>query len=293
MQIRGELDNWLPELASDLQWHELGFEADYLSFAAHHRLSAGIKAKQLNLELIPTTNLVEHLRCIKEPGELELIIKAVELIDAAFEQLRTIIHPGVTEREAAWEIESFLRQNGSEGVAFDPIVASGPNSALPHAKPTERILRSGEAVLIDMGARIGGYCSDFSRTLCLGKADKTLQKIYSVVLEAQLTAIEGIESGMAAAQADQLARDVIQQAGYATAFGHSLGHGVGIAVHELPALSSTSTDCLLDGMVFTIEPGIYLTGSGGVRIEDMMTLDKGKAKVLTRSKKDSFQLSEN
>jgi len=293
MQIRGELDNWLPELASDLQWHELGFEADYLSFAAHHRLSEGIKAKQLNLELIPTTNLVEHLRCIKEPGELELIIKAVELIDAAFEQLRTIIHPGVTEREAAWEIESFLRQNGSEGVAFDPVVASGPNSALPHAKPTERILRSGEAVLIDMGARIGGYCSDFSRTLCLGKADKTLQKIYSVVLEAQLTAIEGIESGMAAAQADQLARGVIQQAGYATAFGHSLGHGVGIAVHELPALSPTSTDCLLDGMVFTIEPGIYLTGSGGVRIEDMVTLDKGKAKVLTRSKKDSFQLSEN
>jgi len=293
MQIRGELDNWLPELTSDLQWHELGFEADYLSFAAHHRLSEGIKAKQLNLELIPTTNLVEHLRCIKEPGELELIIKAVELIDAAFEQLRTIIHPGVTEREAAWEIESFLRQNGSEGVAFDPIVASGPNSALPHAKPTERILRSGEAVLIDMGARIGGYCSDFSRTLCLGKADKTLQKIYSVVLEAQLTAIEGIESGMAAAQADQLARGVIQQAGYATAFGHSLGHGVGIAVHELPALSPTSTDCLLDGMVFTIEPGIYLTGSGGVRIEDMVTLDKGKAKVLTKSKKDSFQLSEN
>ncbi len=293
MQIRGELDNWLPELAPDLQWHELGFEADYLSFAAHHRLSEGIKAKQLNLELIPTTNLVEHLRCIKEPGELELIIKAVELIDAAFEQLRTIIHPGVTEREAAWEIESFLRQNGSEGVAFDPIVASGPNSALPHAKPTERILRSGEAVLIDMGARIGGYCSDFSRTLCLGKADKTLQKIYGVVLEAQLTAIEGIESGMAAAQADQLARGVIQQAGYATAFGHSLGHGVGMAVHELPALSPTSTDCLLDGMVFTIEPGIYLTGSGGVRIEDMVTLDKGKAKVLTRSKKDSFQLSEN
>jgi len=276
-----------------LQWHELGFEADYLSFAAHHRLSAGIKAKQLNLELIPTTNLVEHLRCIKEPGELELIIKAVELIDAAFEQLRTIIHPGVTEREAAWGIESFLRQNGSEGVAFDPIVASGPNSALPHAKPTERILRSGEAVLIDMGARISGYCSDFSRTLCLGKADKTLQKIYGVVLEAQLTAIEGIESGMAAAQADQLARGVIQQAGYATAFGHSLGHGVGMAVHELPALSPTSTDCLLDGMVFTIEPGIYLTGSGGVRIEDMVTLDKGKAKVLTRSKKDSFQLSEN
>lgn len=294
MRIRGELDNWLPELASDLQWHELGFEADYLSFAAHHRLSEEIKTKQLNLELIPTTNLVEHLRCIKEPGELELIIKAVELIDAAFEQLRTIIHPGVTEREAAWEIESFLRQNGSEGVAFDPVVASGPNSALPHAKPTERILRSGEAVLIDMGARIGGYCSDFSRTLCLGKeleaVSSQLSSIYSAVLEAQLAAIDRIESGMTAAQADQLARRVIEQAGYGNAFGHGLGHGVGIAIHELPTLSPTSADLLTDSMVFTVEPGVYIAGLGGVRIEDVVTLEKGRAKVLTKSKKDSFQL---
>jgi len=295
IQIKGELDNWLPQLASDLRWHKLGFEANHLSFAAHHKLSENIKAKQPNLELIPTTNLVEHLRSIKEPGELELITKAVELIDAAFEQAKTIIHPGVTEKEAAWEIEKFLRQNGSEGVAFDPIVASGPNSALPHAKPTERILRPGEAVLIDMGARIGGYCSDFSRTLYLGKEPKAvsfqLSAIYNVVLEAQLTAINRIESGMTANQADRLARSVIQQAGYGDAFGHGLGHGVGIAIHEPPTLSPTSTDCLLDGMVFTIEPGIYITGLGGVRIEDMVTLEKGKVKVLTRSKKDSFQLS--
>jgi len=291
MQIKGELDSWLPELASGLRWHKLGFEANHLSFAAHHKLSETIKAKQLNLELIPTINLVERLRCIKEPEELELILKAVELTDAAFEQARAIIHPSVTEKEAAWEIEKFLRQNGSEGVAFDPIVASGPNSALPHARPTERILHTGEVVLIDIGARIGGYCSDFSRTLCLGKAHKTLQEIYNVVLEAQLAAIDRIESGMAAAQADQLARNLIQQAGYATAFGHGLGHGVGIAIHEPPTLSPTSTDCLLDGMVFTIEPGIYITGLGGVRIEDVVTLEKGRAKVLTRSAKNSFQLS--
>ncbi len=289
IQIRGELDNWLPELASDLRWHKLGFEANHLSFAAHHKLSETIKAKQLNLALVPTTNLVERLRSIKEPGELELITKAVELIDAAFEQARAIIHPGITEKEAAWEIEKFLRQNGSEGVAFDPIVASGPNSALPHAKPTERIIHTGEAVLIDMGAKIGGYCSDFSRTLCLGKAliadSFQLSAIYNVVLEAQLAAIDRIESGMTAAEADRLARSIVEQAGYGDVFGHGLGHGIGIAVHELPVLSSSSSNLLADGMVFTIEPGIYITGLGGVRIEDMVTLEKGRAKVLTRSEK--------
>lgn len=294
IQIRGGLDNWLPGLTSGLRWHKLGFEANHLSFAAHHKLSEAIKAKQPNMKLVPTANLVERLRSIKEPEELALIIKAVELADAAFEQVKATIRPGITEKKVAWGIESFLRQNGSEGVAFDLIVASGPNSALPHAQPTERILHPGEAVLIDIGARIGGYCSDFSRTLCLGKepeaASSQLSAIYSAVLEAQLTAIDRIQSGMTAAQADQLARSVIKQAGYGNNFEHGLGHGVGIAIHELPTLSPTSADLLADGMVFTVEPGIYIVGLGGVRIEDVVTLEKGRTKVLTKSKKNSFQL---
>jgi len=295
IQIKGEPDNWLPELVSNLGWHKLGFEANYLSFAAHHQLAETIKAKQLNLELVPSTNLVEQLRSVKEPEELELIIKAVELTDAAFQQAKAIIQPGVAEKEVAWEIEKFLRQNGSEGMPFEIIAASGPNSALPHAKPTERIICPGEPVLIDMGARVGGYCSDFSRTLCLGKNLKAvshqLSAIYNIVLEAQLAAIDGLKSGIGATEADKLARNVIEQAGYGDNFGHGLGHGVGLAIHELPTLSATSSDLLADGMVFTIEPGIYLTGYGGVRIEDMVTLEKGRAKVLTRSGKDSFQLS--
>jgi len=237
---------------------------------------------------------VAHLRSIKEPEELELIIKAVELTDAAFEQVKAIIHPGVTEKEAAWEIEKFLRQNGSEGVPFEIIVASGPNSALPHAKPTERIICSGEPVLIDMGARVGSYCSDFSRTLCLGKnleaVSYQLSAIYNIVLEAQLLAIDRIKSGMTAAEADKLARSIIEQAGYGDNFGHGLGHGVGLTIHELPTLSATSSDLLGDSMVFTIEPGIYLAGYGGVRIEDTVTLKKGKVEVLTKSEKDSIQL---
>jgi len=286
IQIKGEIHDWLPELAYSSGWHKLAFAANHISVATYHQLDKTIKTKQLNLELIPTTGLVEGLRCIKEADELKLIIKAVELTNAAFEQAKLIIQLGVTEKEAAWEIEKFLRQSGTEGTAFDIIVASGPNSALPHAKPTERKFSRNEPVLIDMGARIGGYCSDFSRTFCLGEPDDVLSKMYSVVLEAQLTAIEGIKSGMTGAQADQLARNVIEQAGYGSAFGHGLGHGVGLEVHEPPRLAPDSSDVLADGMVFTIEPGIYIPGFGGVRVEDMVVLENGRLRELTKSPKD-------
>jgi Xaa-Pro aminopeptidase len=286
IQTKQELRDWLPSAVSDLRWHKLGFEANYISYEGYHKLSEAINTKQVNLGLVPTTGIVEQLRSIKEPEELEFITKAVALTDAAFEQARTIIRPDITEKEVSWEIEKFLRQEGSEGMPFEIIVASGLNSVLPHAKPTEKIIHSGEPVLIDMGARINGYCSDFSRTLFFGKADKTFREIYNIVLKAQTTAIEGVESGMDASQADRLARSVVEQAGYGDAFGHGLGHGVGLAVHESPALGPSSSDSLADGMVFTIEPGIYLAGQGGVRIEDMVVLENGKAKVLTKAKKD-------
>jgi Xaa-Pro aminopeptidase len=289
-QTKQELRDWLPGLVSDSGWHKLGFDANFISYDSFHKLSDAIKTKQINLELVPTTGIVEQLRSIKEPEELGFIIKAVELADAAFEHAKAIIRPGITEKEAAWEIEKFLRQKGSEGLPFEIIVASGPNSALPHAKPIEKIINSGEPVLIDMGARISGYCSDFSRTLFSGKADKIFQEIYNVVLEAQAAAIEGIKPGMDASQADQLARGIIEQAGFGDAFGHSLGHGVGLAVHELPTIGPSSSYSLADGMVFTIEPGIYLAGQGGVRIEDMVVLENGKAKVLSKVKKNNFRL---
>jgi Xaa-Pro aminopeptidase len=288
-QIKGDLSNWLPELLCALRWRRLGFEGNHISFATHQKLSEAIQTKQLHLELIPTTALVEHLRSTKEPEELELIGKAIKLTDAAFQYAKATIRPHMTEMEAAWEIESFLRQGGSEGIPFDIIVASGPNSALPHAKPGRRIIQSGEPVLIDMGARMDGYCSDFSRTLCLGRPDENLLGIYDIVLKAQLAAIEGIESGMNAPQADALARSVIEKSGYGDAFGHSLGHGVGLEVHELPTLGPVSSDLLSDGMVFTIEPGIYIAGWGGVRIEDMVILEEGKIRVLTKSERKLTQ----
>ena len=287
IQIKQELHDWLPGLVSDLGWHKLGFEANFISYEGYHKLGEAIKTKQVNLEIIPTTGIVEQLRSIKEPEELRFITKAVELADAAFEQAKAIIRHGITEKEIAWEIEKFLRQKGSEGIPFEIIVASGPNSALPHARPTEQTIRSGEPVLIDMGARISGYCSDLSRTLFLGRANKTFQEIYNIVLKAQTTAMEGIESAMDASQADRLARSVVEQAGYGDAFGHGLGHGVGLAVHEFPRLGLSSSDSLADGMIFTIEPGIYFAGQGGVRIEDMVVLENGKASVLTKASKNT------
>lgn len=283
-QIRQELHNWLPNLALDLGWRRLGFEAHHTSYDAYQKLGDTVLAKQVNLELVPTTGIVEQLRAVKEPQELASITEAVELADAALEEAKRIVRPGVTEREAAWEIERNLRQKGSEGVPFEIIVASGPNSALPHARPTDRAICDGEPVLIDMGARINGYCSDLSRTLFLGKAG-TFQKVYGIVQEAQTAATDGVRSEMAASQADQLARGVIEQAGYGDAFGHGLGHGVGLAVHEFPRLGLSSSEPLVDGMVFTIEPGIYLAGQGGVRIEDMVVLENGKARVLTKATK--------
>lgn len=286
IQIKRELRDWLPGLVSDSGWRKLGFEADVVSYDSHRKLSEAIGTERDGIELVPTTGLVEHLRSIKEPEEMESIARAVALADNAFEQARALIRPGVTEKEVAWEIEKLLHQEGSEGVAFDVIVASGPNSALPHARPTEKGIRSGEPVLIDMGARVGGYCSDLSRTVFLGRADKTLRQVYDIVSQAQAAAIEGVQSGMSGSQVDKLARGVIEQTGYGKDFGHGLGHGVGLASHELPALSPTSSDSLADGMVFTIEPGIYLPGQGGVRIEDMVVLANGKARVLSRASKD-------
>jgi Xaa-Pro aminopeptidase len=284
-QIKQEPHNWLPDLALDLGWCRLGFEANHTSYDAYQKLGQAIRTKQVNLELVPTTGIVEQLRAVKEPEELRFITEAVQLADAALEEAKRVVRPGVTEKEVAWEIEKNLRQRGSEGVAFEIIVASGPNSALPHARPTDKAICDGEPVLIDMGARVNGYCSDLSRTLFLGGAAGTFQKVYGIVQEAQTAALDGVRSEMAASQADQLARGVIERAGYGDAFGHGLGHGVGLAVHEFPRLGLSSSEPLADGMVFTIEPGIYLAGQGGVRIEDMVVLENGKARVLTKATK--------
>lgn len=279
--MEGGLPKWFPELVSSLGVKRIGFESNDISFSTYRKLVAAAGEK----EFVLTEEFVESLRALKDERELELIIKAVELADAAFEEVAPMIGPGMTEKEAAWEIEKSLREKGSETVPFDIIVASGLNSALPHHKPTDSPISRGEPVVIDIGARVSGYSSDLSRTICLGNQDQKFSKIYDLVLGAQLTAIATIEADMSGEQADGLARTVIEQGGYGENFGHGLGHGVGLAPHEQPRLGKSSRDVLAEGMVFTIEPGIYISGWGGVRIEDMVVLEKGKVRVLSKAKK--------
>ncbi|MBE9482827.1 MAG: aminopeptidase P family protein [Chloroflexi bacterium] len=282
-QISGDIVDWFPALVMELNLTKLGFEASHITFAMYRQLTDVLK--QAHLKLIPTDGLIESLRAIKEPEEIELITEAVEISDNAMEYINDVIHIGMSEKEAAWEIEKFMRENGSEAIPFDIIVASGPNSALPHAKPSLRTIHSGEPVVIDIGARIGGYSSDLSRTICLGAPDDTFNKIYDTVLGAQLAALAIISKGMTGGQIDNVARTVIQEAGYSEAFGHGLGHGIGLAPHEQPHLSQNSPENLVNGVVFTVEPGIYLPGWGGVRIEDVVVMEDGKARVISKARK--------
>ena len=285
IHIKGDMANWLPKLAADLRFKKVGFEADQIPFATYHQTCKAISNNHHQLQLIPTTGLVESLRAIKEPEELEFIIEAVKLADTTLDHAKSIIHPGAMEKEIAWELEKFLREKGSETIPFDIIVASGLNSTLPHARPSERVVLEGEPVVIDVGARVNGYCSDLSRTFCLGEEDKTFSKIYDIVLGAQLTALATIGAGMSGDQADRLARTVIEQTSYGEAFGHGLGHGIGLQAHESPRLGPNSSDVIVDGMVFTIEPGIYIAGWGGIRIEDTVVMENGKIKALPKAKK--------
>jgi len=284
-QISGKIADWFPRLVGELNSGKLGFEAGDIPFALYREFSDILNKAKPKLSLIPIEGLVESLRVTKKPEEIELIIKAIEIADEAFDYVIDRVHTGMTEKEVAWELEKYMREHGSQTIPFDIIVASGPNAALPHAKPSERKISSGEPVIIDMGARVESYASDLSRTICLGTPDNTFYKIHNTVLEAQLAALTGIKDGMSGHQADNLARAIIEGAGYGESFGHGLGHGVGLAVHEQPRLGPNSTELLTSGMVFSIEPGIYLAGWGGVRIEDLVVMEDGKPRVLSKARK--------
>jgi Xaa-Pro aminopeptidase len=285
MTISSDIGGWLPKLASELKIGKLGFEGSHLTFSLYRRLCDILDKGKSGLKLIPVENMVEPLRAVKEPEEIKLIARAAGIADAAMEHIRGSIRPGMTEIEAAWEIEKFMREKGSQPLPFEVIVASGPNSALPHAQPSARAIKRAEPIVIDIGARAGGYASDLSRTLCLGAPDETFKKVYDTVLGAQAGAIALIKPGITGAEADKLSRTIIEEGGYGEAFGHGLGHGVGLDVHEYPGLGPSSAEELADGMVFTIEPGIYIKGWGGVRIEDLVVMEAGKVREISKAKK--------
>lgn len=285
-QINGGMENWFPVLTTETGGQKLGFEAQSISLAMYRQMSDIMKKSgPAHVRLIPLEGLVESLRAVKDAEEIEAIAGAAAISDGAFQRIEENIRAGISEKDIAWELEKYMREHGSQTVPFDIIVAAGPNTALPHARPSERVIQEGEPVLMDIGARVDGYTSDLTRTICLGKPDDDFKKVYDTVLGAQLAAIELIKEGMTGEQADNLARTVIAEAGYAEAFGHALGHGVGLAAHESPRLGPGSDDELVSGMVFSIEPGIYLAGWGGVRIEDLAVMENGKLRVLSKARK--------
>ncbi|MFN8556224.1 MAG: M24 family metallopeptidase [Dehalococcoidia bacterium] len=234
---------------------------------------------------MPVVGVVEALRAVKEPDEVALLERVIALGDAAFANIAARVAPGWTERQVAWEIERYVREHGGDGLSFPTIVAGGPWGAMPHARARDAILEEGQGVVIDMGALLDGYCSDMTRTVFLGEPDATFSAIYDIVLTAQLAAEELIEAGMTGETAHQIALTVIEQSGHGERFGHGLGHGIGLQVHESPWLRLTSKDVLRDGMVFSVEPGIYIPGWGGVRIEDLVVMENGRCRVLTGSPK--------
>ena len=263
----------------------VGFEADAVSYASWEVLRAG------GLELVPRRGVVEALRAVKDESELEKIRRAGEITSEGYARLADERFVGRTERELAWRLEDLFRELGADAPAFESIVASGPNAAKPHARPTDRTMEAGETIVIDAGAMVEGYNADCTRTFATGPLPEELKAAYQATLEGQLAGLEAVRAGVTGIDADAAARDKIEAAGLGEHFGHGLGHGVGLEVHEAPRLSRESSDTLVAGNVATVEPGVYLAGLGGIRIEDLVVVTDGEPEILTSFTKDLITVS--
>jgi Xaa-Pro aminopeptidase len=264
---------------------KVGFEADAVSYTAWETLKAG------GLALVPRRGLVEALRAVKDEGELDATRHAGEITSEAYARFAEERFVGRTERDLAWRLDGLFHELGAQAPAFETIVASGPNGARPHARPTDREIGAGETVVIDAGAMVASYCADCTRTFATGPLPDELKDAYAACLEGQLAGLEAVRAGVTGVDADAAAREKIEAAGLGEKFGHGLGHGVGLEVHEAPRLSRESTDTLAAGNVVTVEPGVYLEGLGGIRIEDLVIVTENGAEVLTSSTKDPVTVS--
>src|SRR6266699_1487066 len=272
----------IAELASEYGWKKIGFESAAISYAEYEKISnAGKDIYTLQpFEQSP----VDQLRLVKQPQELELLKLAISITDQTFAHICDWIQPGMTEKEVQWEILHHMVMLGADGTAFETIVASGPHSSMPHARANQRRIQRGEPIIIDMGARYQGYCADMTRTICLGEpADPRLLEVYHAVLHAMKTCESGIHAGITGKEADALARDALED--LAQYYVHSTGHGVGLQIHEGPMLSPRAPEDMLlpAGTVVTVEPGVYIPGWGGVRIEDSVLVTEKGTEVLTHS----------
>ena len=276
------LGETLTELFSEIPVERLGVELHFLTFAKYREIEDALKKSCPQAEVASAEELVERQRLIKEPGEIAAIKASLAVTEKTLAGVWERLATGMTEKDVAWEIERTIREAGAESVSFSPIVASGPNAALPHAVPTERRITAGDPVILDLGSKLNHYCSDMTRTWIAGTPDPKLREIYRIVREAQVAAQDFIRAGKDSVAVDAAARDIIIRAGYEKQFGHGLGHGVGLAVHEKPGLRKRNSVILEENMVVTIEPGIYLPGFGGVRLENMVRVTRDGCELLNQ-----------
>ncbi|MGI9568637.1 MAG: aminopeptidase P family protein, partial [Desulfobulbia bacterium] len=277
------LANILPEIFASLSTRSLGFENHHLTYQRFAEIQGALKKWNPKGELLPAGELVETLRTVKEPEEILAMRNSLALTESVLETIIAEAEVGKTEKDLAWRIEQLMREAGAEAISFPPIVASGPGAAMPHAVVSDRQLQESETIIIDLGARLEHYCSDMTRTLILGEPDPKIRRVYGTVREAQLQAMAAVRAGISSLEVDRVARDYIASAGYGDHFGHGLGHGIGLAVHEKPGFGKSSSMVLEENMVVTIEPGIYLPGWGGVRLENMVRVTADGCEVLNQN----------
>jgi Xaa-Pro aminopeptidase len=281
----------LPTILPKIKARTLGYEHHRLSVKQYEEIITCLKTEHVDIELIGLDGMVERQREIKDQSEIDKTKAALVLAENVFTQVIAELQPGLPEIEIAWAMEKGMRAAGAEALSFPPIVASGPNSAMPHAVPSDRCLQVGEPILFDWGARLNGYCSDISRTLIFGQPDSQFKKVYQTVKDAQSKAIDAIRAGVHAQSVDRVAREHIEAAGFKDRFGHGLGHGTGLAIHEPPRLSPLLDTILEEGMLCTVEPGVYLPSWGGVRLENMVVVRRDHAEVLNTLGLDNHVLS--
>lgn len=261
----------------------LGLEATQVSWARYRTLAAEWFPR---VELVPTVGLVEGLRRVKDAGEVARVARAAQIADAALASVRPMLATGPTELAFGQALDFEIRRLGASGNSFETIVASGPNAAMPHHRPSDRAVDRGELVVVDFGAMVDGYCSDMTRTLCVGAPPPELQRVVEVVMASQAAGVAAVSAGVACAQVDRACREVIASAGWAERFVHGTGHGVGLDIHEAPSVAATSSDTLASGHVVTVEPGVYLPGIGGARIEDTLIVTDDGCYPVTTTPKD-------
>jgi Xaa-Pro aminopeptidase len=273
----------IPDFTKGFNLHNLGFEEDFVTWDLHRKTAEKLALLSPPAVLTPLNGVVENMREIKEDREVEALENAADMISEILDEVISALKPGVTEKDVAWQIKSLAKDAGAEGLSFPSIVASGPNSALPHAVPSNRKIRSREPIILDAGVRLNGYCSDITRTAFVGEPDDTFKTIYRTVRQAQLAVLEKIHPSAQSTRVDAVARNIIADAGFGAYFGHGLGHGVGLATHEGPRLGPRNAVLLRSGNVFTVEPGIYIPGKGGVRLEEMVVLEAEGPRILTKN----------